>query len=104
MSAFPHSKAHPVGLGVTPQLTRLALSSASIRRKRHQSAMGIVMGNGALSYEIPYAASSLAHSQAVIHRHDGDHDVFMTLSLYTSIREDEVQPLVPGVMRHPIHV
>ncbi|SRR6266446_7648685 len=104
MRAFPHSKAHPAGLGATPQLTRLTLSSASIRRKRHQSAMGSVMGSGGLSYAFPCATSSLAHSQATIHLHDTTHGVFMTLPPYTSTREDEVQPLVSGVMRHPIHV
>src|SRR5438105_11796950 len=40
--AVPRSKAHQAGFGVTPQPTRLALSApsiASIRRKRHESAM-----------------------------------------------------------------
>jgi hypothetical protein len=34
--AFPHAKA---GFGATPQLTRLALSHSSIRRKCHESVM-----------------------------------------------------------------
>jgi hypothetical protein len=46
----------------------------------------------------------LAHSQAVIHLHDAAHGAFVTLPPYTSAREDEVQPLVSGVMKHPIHV
>jgi hypothetical protein len=44
--AFPHSKAPSAGFWTTPQLTRLALSSTSIRRKRHESVMSIVMGSG----------------------------------------------------------
>ncbi len=45
--AFPHSKAQPAGFGATPtpQLRRLALSNPSIWRKRHESAMSIVMGS-----------------------------------------------------------
>ena len=63
MRAFPHSKAHPARFRATPQLTRLALSDASIRRKRHKSATSSVMGSGGLSYEFPYAASSVASSR-----------------------------------------
>jgi hypothetical protein len=33
------------GFGDTPQLRRLALSVASIRRKRHENVMSIVMSN-----------------------------------------------------------
>jgi hypothetical protein len=44
--AFPHSKAHLGSVGATPQLRRLALSDASIRRKRHENVMSSVMGNG----------------------------------------------------------
>jgi hypothetical protein len=42
-------KAYPAGFRATPQLTHLALSGASIRRKRHKNAMGSVMDSaGAL--------------------------------------------------------
>jgi len=41
--AFPRSKAHSAGFRATTQLTRLALSGPSLRRKRHES----VMSNGA---------------------------------------------------------
>ena len=34
--------------------------------------------------------------------HDAAHDVFMTLSLYISIREDEVQPILEGARKRPI--
>jgi hypothetical protein len=37
--ALPNSKAKSAGFEATPQLTRLALSAASIRRKRHENAM-----------------------------------------------------------------
>jgi hypothetical protein len=39
---FPHPKAHPARFGATAQLTHLALSGPSIRRKRHKSVMSIV--------------------------------------------------------------
>ena len=41
--AVPHAKAHPAGFETTHQLTRLALSGPSLRRKRHESAMSNVM-------------------------------------------------------------
>jgi hypothetical protein len=44
--AVPRAQAHPAGFGVTPQPTRLALSVPSIRRKRHESVMSLVMGSG----------------------------------------------------------
>ncbi len=44
--AVPHSKAQLAGCGATPQLMDLALSGPSIRRKRHESVMSIVMGSG----------------------------------------------------------
>src|SRR6266851_524610 len=43
--ALPHSKAHPAGFGATPQLMHLGLADPSIRRKRHESAMSIVMNS-----------------------------------------------------------
>jgi hypothetical protein len=39
--ALPNSKAQPAGFWTTPQLTHLALSGTSIRRKRHISVMSI---------------------------------------------------------------
>jgi hypothetical protein len=42
LTAFAHS----AGCGATAQLRRLALSNASISRKRHENAMSIVMGRG----------------------------------------------------------
>jgi len=42
MRAFHNSKAHPAGFRATPQVTRLALSGPSIRRKRHKIVMSIV--------------------------------------------------------------
>jgi hypothetical protein len=44
MRVFPHCKAH-LGRVWGYQLTRLALSGASIRRKRHENVMSIVMSN-----------------------------------------------------------
>jgi len=41
--ALPNSKAQLTRFGATPQLRRLALSGASIRRKRHENAMSIAM-------------------------------------------------------------
>jgi len=43
--AVPHPQVHTAGLRATPQVTRLALTAPSIRRKRHESAMSIVMGS-----------------------------------------------------------
>jgi len=43
--AFSGSKAHQARFEATPQLTRLALIGTSIRRKRHESVMSIVMGS-----------------------------------------------------------
>ena len=34
--------------------------------------------------------------------HDDAHDAFMTLPRHTSIREDEVQPVMEGAPRHPL--
>jgi hypothetical protein len=44
--ALPHAKALPAGCETTAQLRRLTLSDTSIRRKRHESVMSIVMGSG----------------------------------------------------------
>ncbi len=33
--------------------------------------------------------------------HDAAHNAFMTLPRHTSTREDEVQPVVEGALRHP---
>ncbi|MFL5627399.1 MAG: hypothetical protein ACJ788_17625, partial [Ktedonobacteraceae bacterium] len=44
--ALPNSKAQSAGCGATPQLTRLILSAASIRRKRHENVMSLVVGHG----------------------------------------------------------
>jgi len=44
--AFPHSKAQSAGFGATAQLMHLALAGPSLRRKRHESAMHIILGNG----------------------------------------------------------
>jgi hypothetical protein len=38
------SKAQSAGFGATPQRMHLALTGPSLRRKRHESAMSIVMG------------------------------------------------------------
>ncbi|TMD49388.1 MAG: hypothetical protein E6I90_01755 [Chloroflexi bacterium] len=43
--AVPRPKAHQAGFGATPQPTRLALSAPSVRRKRYESAMSIVMSS-----------------------------------------------------------
>jgi hypothetical protein len=39
LRAFPHAKVQPAGFRAPPQLTRLALSGPTIRRKRHESVM-----------------------------------------------------------------
>src|SRR6266446_4277041 len=41
--AFHNAKAHPEGVWATPQLTHLALSGPSIRKKRHASVMSSAM-------------------------------------------------------------
>ena len=43
LRAFPHSKAQPAGFRATTQLMHLALSDPSLRRKRHESVMSLVM-------------------------------------------------------------
>ncbi len=42
-SALPNSKAHPAGFRATTQVTLLVLCGSNIRRKRHESVMGVVM-------------------------------------------------------------
>src|SRR5258708_37504176 len=49
MRTWPHSKAQPTGVGATTQLRRLALSHLSIRGKRHESGMSLVMVDGVLT-------------------------------------------------------
>jgi len=44
--ASPHAQAHPAGCRATSQLTRLALSAPSLKRKCHESVMSTVMGGG----------------------------------------------------------
>ena len=44
--AFSGSKAHQAWFEATPRLRRLALVGTSIRRKRHESVMSIVMDHG----------------------------------------------------------
>ncbi len=43
--ALPNSKAQSAEFEATPQLMHLALSDPSIRRKRHESVMSLVMGS-----------------------------------------------------------
>src|SRR5215467_13040164 len=44
--ACPRAKAHPAGFETIPHLALLPLSGLSIRRKRHESVISIVMGSG----------------------------------------------------------
>jgi hypothetical protein len=49
MRTWPHSKAQPTGFGVTTQLRHLVLPQISLRRKRHESVMNLVMVYGVLT-------------------------------------------------------
>src|SRR5947207_11710251 len=93
----------------------LALSSPSLRRKRHESAMSSVMGSSLLSKwlipTLPWVRlSSIGHinflggypmepGQATAHDdvHGAVHGAFMALPPYTRIREGEVHELSRGV-------
>jgi hypothetical protein len=46
LRAFPHSRAQPAEFRATTRVMRLALSGPSIRRKRHESAISLVMESG----------------------------------------------------------
>src|SRR6266436_7676887 len=43
---YVYTKAQSAAFGATPQLMHLALADPSIRRKRHERVMSIVMGSG----------------------------------------------------------
>src|SRR5215467_8415412 len=53
--AFYHSKGRPAGFATTAWLTRLALSTPSIRRKYHENVMSIVIGGSMRRDEAPAA-------------------------------------------------
>jgi hypothetical protein len=46
MRTVHNSKAYPTAFRATPPVTRLVLSGTTIRGKRHESVMSIVMGKG----------------------------------------------------------
>src|SRR5258708_27419569 len=56
-TAFPNSKAHPAGSRATTQAMHLVLASTTMRSKRHESAMSIVMGSIWLTNIVNKAAS-----------------------------------------------
>jgi hypothetical protein len=46
MRAVDNSKAYPTAFRATPPVIRLVLSGTTIKGKRHESVMSIVMGRG----------------------------------------------------------
>jgi hypothetical protein len=46
MRAIHNSKGNPTAFRATPPVTRLVLSGTTIKGKRHESVMSIVMGKG----------------------------------------------------------
>ena len=81
----------------------MLLFAASMTKKRHESAMNIVQSRenkpGFARLTASIFAGLISGSGFQATDHGGVHNVFMTRSLYTSAREDEVQPFVAGTMR-----